>query len=154
MRKKGELIRIPRHDCQRMEQINTHAADDDDKRSPPPFSLSSFFSRHAFIHSFVLSSLIYRVPGWLTAGTIARTTIISAVFASAVVHAHRLLSVSLISISLFLSSQRARANERTREKFIRAIGTSAALRRAHACSSSAVALFTEEEEEMRDTLIC
>ena len=40
---------------------------------------------HSFIH--ILSSLIYRVPGWLTAGTITRTTIISAVFASAVEHA-------------------------------------------------------------------
>jgi hypothetical protein len=67
---------------------------------PPIFFLSLFFSLHAFI----LSSLIYRVPGWLTAGTIIHTTIISVVFFCP--YTHRLLSVSLISISLFYLSNK------------------------------------------------
>lgn len=66
---------------------------------------------------FFLSSLIYRVLNTeLTGGTIirtyTRTTIISAVFFCPHTHMHRLLSASLISISLFyLSSIREKKRE-------------------------------------------
>lgn len=50
-----KIIKILLNNRERIEQMNTHAADD--KRSS--HFLSLFFSFHAFIHS--LSSLIYRV---------------------------------------------------------------------------------------------
>jgi hypothetical protein len=70
-KRKRKIIKILFNNCERIEQINTHGADD--KRSS--HFLSLFFSCHAFI----LSSLIYRV---LTVGTITciHTTIISVVF--------------------------------------------------------------------------
>lgn len=86
---------------------------------PPIF----FLCMHAFIHSFFLSSLIYRVDQLTDRRhnhTHTHTLQLSLRYSSVHIHTHRLLSVSLISISLFYSSNKSMhgRGRRRREKVL------------------------------------